>query len=208
MPENPTPNGPVADGTAPAATPVNAPVVTPAAPAAPADDVPGADALGDAGKKALDSMKANWHSERDQRKALEQRLADLEAKQTAPDPRADRRIVRSEIKAAAKGVLADPTDALTFLGDQLDNFKVDENGEVDSKAITAALEDLLTRKPHLAASKRPRFEGRADNGSQGQPPAGQMTLAEVRRLSAAGNYDAIAKAKAEGRLDDLRGLNK
>lgn len=205
MPENPTPNGPVADGTAPAATPVNAPAVTPAAPAAPADDVPGADALGDAGKRALDSMKANWHSERDQRKALEARIAELES---APkvDPRVDKRIVRTEIKAAAKGVLADPTDALTFL--DLDAFKVTEDGEVDVKAITAALEDLLTRKPHLAASKRPRFEGRADNGSQGQPTAGQMTLADVQRLAAEGKHDQIAKAKAEGRLDDLRGLNK
>lgn len=205
MPENPE--------TTPAAAPATGPEVTPPAatpapvtPAEPAEVIPGADALGDAGKRALDDMKGKWHTERDQRKALEARIAELES---APkvDPRVDKRIVRTEIKAAAKGVLADPTDALTFL--DLDAFKVTEDGEVDAKAITDALEDLLTRKPHLAASKRPRFEGRADNGSQGrQSSASQLSLDDVKRLAAAGRHDEIAKAKSEGRLDDLRGLNK
>lgn len=210
MPENPAPNGPAADGTAPAATPVNAPAVTPAtpaAPAAPADNPPGYEALGDPGKRALDAMKAERNAERDQRKALEARIAELEA---APktDPRADRRIVRTEIKAAAKDLLADPTDALTFLN--LDDFKVTEDGEVDAQAISTALEELLKNKPHLAASpKRPKFEGSADNGSQGrQPTPGQMTREEVKRLAAAGRHAEIAKAKSEGRLNSLLGLNQ
>lgn len=199
MPENPEApaNGPEVTPPVPAA----APAATPAP--APTDDVPGADALGDPGKRALDAMKQNWHSERDQRKALEQRIADLEAAKSAPDPRADKRIVRAEIKAAAKGLLADPSDALTFLKDQMDSFPVNEDGEVDSAKITAALEELLKNKPHLAAEKRPRFQGSADSGAQGrtsQPD--QLTRADLKGKSP----EFIAKARSEGRLNDVLGI--
>ena len=210
MPENSAPNGPATDGTEPAATPVNAPAVTPATPAAPpapADNPPGYDALGDPGKRALDAMKAERNAEREARKELEQRIAELETAQSKSDPRADRRIVRAEIKAAAKGVLADPTDALTFL--DLSGFEVSEDGEVDGKKISDALDDLLKAKPHLAAKQRPRFEGRADNGAQGRASApDQLTREDVKRLAAAGKHDEIAKAKSEGRLNDVLGLNK
>jgi hypothetical protein len=199
MPENPTTpetapaNGPV-EGAAPAA-PANGPAVTPA------DNPPGADALGDPGKKALDAMKTNWHTERDMRKALEQRIADLEAAKSAPDPRADRRIIRAELKAAASGKFADVSDV--FQNIELDQFEVNEDGEVDATKLNAAIEDLLTRKPHLGSSKRPRFEGTADGGATGRESGpSQLTRADLRGKSP----EWIAKAKAEGRLNNLLGI--
>ncbi|MGI5408226.1 hypothetical protein ACQEV9_15665 [Streptomyces chartreusis] len=198
MSENPNPaesapaNGP-ADGTA---APATGPATTPA------DNTPGAEALGDAGKKALDAMKSNWHSERDRRKELEQRIADLEAAKSAPDPRADRRIIRAELKAAAAGKFADVSDV--FNNVDLTQFEVNEDGDVDASKLNAAIEDLLTRKPHLAATKRPRFEGSGDGGASGRESGpSQLTRADLKGKSP----EWIAKAKAEGRLNTLLGLN-
>lgn len=66
---------------------------------------------------------------------------------------ANRRIARSEIKAAAGGKLQDAEDAASFLGD-IDRFIV--KGEVDSKAITSAIDELVKAKPYLAAAGKAR----------------------------------------------------
>lgn len=138
-------------------------------------DEQGADALGDAGKKALDRMKATVKSERaarikaererDEAKGItEQEKTQREADESAL-ARANQRIVRSEIKAAAKGVLADPSDADKFL--DLDVFEVDDDGNVDEDEIATALADLVKKKPYLAAAQgRQRFQGSADQGAR------------------------------------------
>ena len=63
------------------------------------------------------------------------------------------RILRAEVKAAAGGVLQDPNDAVRLL--DLDEFEVDEDGEVDAKAIEAAVSRLAKDKPYLAAGVKP-----------------------------------------------------
>lgn len=179
----------------------------------PADSDPaGADALGDAGKRALDAMKAKWREERDRRKALEEQMAQKPAGDAKPDDadairaeaareataKANARILRSEIKAAAAGKLADPADAIAFL--DLTKFDVSENGEVDSDEISDAIEDLLTRKPHLAAKAAPRFQGTGDGGAARKASGpSQLTQEDLNGMSA----EAIVKAKREGRLQNL-----
>lgn len=140
-----------------------------------------ADALGDAGKQALDRMKAERRAAREQAAAEKARADALQAKldgkeaehqaeqqkrQVEADAlaKANARIVRSEVKAAAKGVLADPADAYKFL--DLDKFEVGDDGEVDDKAITAALDDLVKQKPYLAVQDGKRFQGGADGGAR------------------------------------------
>lgn len=180
----------------------------------------GADALGDAGKRALDSMKGKWREERDKRRALETRLAELEAPkpsgdndQSDPDAirreaareataKANARILRSEIKAAAAGKLADPADALAYLDPK--SFEVDENGDVDAEEIRDAIEDLLTRKPYLATSGRPRFQGTGDGGAARKASGpSQLTREDLKGMSP----EAIVKAKAEGRLNKVLGIS-
>ena len=182
-------------------------------------DPAGSEALGDAGKKALDSMKAKWREERDKRRALEDRIAALETPKGSgdtdtPDPdtirreaareatqKANARILRSEIKAAAAGKFTDPADALAFL--DLSKFEVDENGDIDPDEISEAIEDLLTRKPHLAATARPRFQGTGDGGAaQRQTGPKQLTRDDLKRMSP----DQIVKAKREGRLNNVLGI--
>lgn len=123
----------------------------------------GEDSLGDAGKQALDRMKAKLKAERERRIAAEEKAAKALGEDDAARierealAKANARIVRAEIKAAAAGKLADPADALTFLS--ADDFEVDDDGDVDAGEIAAAIDDLVRRKPYLAAqggSARPR----------------------------------------------------
>lgn len=171
-------------------------------------DPEGADKLGDPGKRALASMKGKWRSERDKRRTLEQQLAkqtggsdDAVTKATAAaTAAANSRILKAEVRAAAKGRLADPKDALTFL--DLSTFEVDEDGAVDESEIADAIEELVKNKPYLAAAKATRFQGTGDGGAarKASRPK-QLKESDLKNMSA----EAIVKAQEDGRLDDLLG---
>jgi hypothetical protein len=153
--------------------------------------------LGAAGKKALDA-------ERSARKAAEKRMGDLEkeltqlregsmseqekaVEQARREAKAEAskafntRLVQAEVRAAAAGKLADPEDAIRFL--ELNDFDVNDNGEVDGKAISTALDGLLKQKPYLAASAT-RPTGDADQGARRSSASGpdmdQLLRAAVR----------------------------
>ncbi|MYS34925.1 hypothetical protein K388_01924 [Streptomyces sp. KhCrAH-43] len=173
-------------------------------------DPDGTDELGDKGKRALASMKGKWRTERNKRKELEDQLAAAAADDEAATARreaeqaalakANARIVRAEVRVAAKGVLADPADALKFL--DLDQFEVDENGDLDSEEVTEAINELIKTKPYLAAATAKRFQGTGDGGAArkaGRPK--QLTRQDLKTMSA----EAIDKAREDGRLDDLMG---
>lgn len=218
----------------PAAEPVVDPDAEPVEPTEEVDDLEpddtdtdpeGAEQLGDPGKKALDTMKGKLKAERERRRSLEAQLAerDKPADGDQPDPdalvrqaeatalaRVNERLVKAEVRAAAAGKLADPADAHRFL--DLSQFEVDADGNVDADEVAEAIDDLLTSKPYLAAqggSTKPRFQGTADSGARkGNARPTQLTEADVKRLSAAGNHAEIVKAQNEGRLDDYLGLTR
>lgn len=173
-------------------------------------DPEGADELGDKGKRALASMKGKWRAERDRARELAERLAEKDGADEAEQVRrqaekdalskANGRIIRAEVKAAAKGVLADPADAYKFL--DLDQFEVDENGDLDSDEVAEAIEELIKSKPYLAAATAKRFQGTGDGGAarKASRPK-QLTRADLKSMTA----EAIDKAREDGRLDDLMG---
>jgi len=181
------------------------------------DDEPdpeGSDQLADAGKKALDAMKTQRNAERQKRRDLEGRIAELEkpkgdtpdaAAITATATKAERdrgnaRILRSEIKAAAKGVLADAADAFKFL--DLSKFDVSDDGEVDEDEIADQLADLIKSKPYLAAQSGKRFQGSGDGGPRnGGSVKSQLSEADMASMTPA----AIDKARLDGRFDKLLG---
>ena len=154
----------------------------------------GATALGDAGKKALDAMKAERNEARAEAKAaadaiaaltaqVEGKQAEYEAAQktreveTAALAKANERILKAEVRAQAASKLNDPKDALLHL--DLSKFEVGEDGEVDGDAVAAAIDKLITYKPYLAAQGT-RFKGEADGGARKEPPAdldGQIAAA-------------------------------
>ena len=170
----------------------------------------GADQLGDKGKRALASMKGKWRSEREKRKALEAQLAEKDGADEAEQARrkveadavtrANARILKAEIRAAAKGRLNDPKDALTFL--DLSTFEVGEDGEIDTEEIEDAIDDLLKNKPYLAAATAKRFQGSGDGGAarKASRPK-QLTKQDLKSMTA----EQIVKAQDAGQLDDYLG---
>ncbi|MFG2826106.1 hypothetical protein ACGFWI_01265 [Streptomyces sp. NPDC048434] len=133
------------------------------------DDEPepeGADKLGDAGKKALDRMKAERAEAKKEAAAAKKAAAaaqrkvqefedrdksELDKATSKADKAAERaekatkRAVLAEVKAAASA-FADVEDAAAFL--DLASY-ADGDGEIDTDAIATDLEALLGRKPHL-----------------------------------------------------------
>jgi len=173
-------------------------------------------ALGDAGKKALDAMKAKWKDADKLAKdnaaalaALQAKLDGKEAEHTAAQQAqrvkdealaaANQRILKAEIRAAAAGKLTDPADALAYI--DLSSFEVGDDGSVDSDAIGSAISDLISKKPYLAAQGG-RFQGSADGGARNDATkVSQLTRADMTRMSA----EQIAEAEAKGQFDDLLG---
>lgn len=180
-------------------------------------DPDGADKLGDAGKQALDRMKERWRSERERRKAAETERDQLKgAGGDANDPerirteaaaaatsKANARIVRSEIRAAAAGKLTNPRDALAFL--DIASFEVDDDGQVDEDEIADAIENLLKERPYLGSAAKapePRFQGTGDGGARkGTGGPKQYTAQEVSKMTP----EQIDEAHRKGQLRDYLG---
>jgi hypothetical protein len=181
--------------------------------------------LGEAGQKALDAMKAERKAAREESRALKAELEKFKSELALKDKpaeeqaleaaraearaevttKANERLLRSELKAAATGKMADPTDAALYL--DLSTFDVSDDGDVDSDALAEAIADLIARKPHLAAGKPNRFDGGADQGAKGReagPP--QWTEADLQKADREGRSDDIAKAKAAGNLNTILGI--
>lgn len=122
--------------------------------------------LGDAGKRALaeerNARKAAEKAAKDAQAALDElaKKSMTDSERAVAEARAavrkevlaeaNGRLLRTEIRAAAAGKLADPGDAAALLGD-LDRF-VGDDGEPDTKAIASAIERLVRDKPYLAAA--------------------------------------------------------
>lgn len=173
-------------------------------------------ALGDAGKKALDAMKAKWKAaEAEARKVREElaaakaaaegreaeHQAAIEAQRVKDEAlaTANLKIVKANLRAAAAGKLADPSDALTFIDPS--SFEVDDDGNTDEAALAAAIADLITNKPYLAAQGK-RFQGDADGGARKDAIPSQLTRDDLARMTP----EEINTARAEGRLNDLLGV--
>jgi len=178
--------------------------------------VEGEDALGDAGKRALDKMKADLRAEKARRKAAETEAAALKASKTeGDDSKTDLDAVRTEalkqaraetlreraldrLEARAGRKFNDSADARAHLASRVEDFIDGE--QIDAAAIDEALTELLEAKPYLAAAgAKPRFEGTADNGARkGASGPKQLGKADLARMSA----DQIVAAQKAGQFDE------
>lgn len=184
------------------------------------DQVDGEEALGDKGKKALDRMKAALREQKTRAAAAEAEAARLKAQiegkadehnqqvqqQQVRDQAlaaANDRIKRAEIRTAAKGKLASAEDALIFI--DLDDIDIDDEGNVDQEAVEAAIDELLTKKPYLAAQGGQRFQGGGDGGARnGGPGPRQLTQEDVEKMTP----EQVDKARKAGQLNRLLGATR
>lgn len=161
--------------------------------------------LGPAGQKALEAEKAKRKREAQRRRQLEAELAELKGKsgdeteqarreaEQAALAKANARILRAEVKAAAAGKLADPKDALKLL--DIDQFEVGEDGEVDTDEISSAIDDLIKSKPYLAAAQSTkRFQGGGDGGTRGRAASIDQQIATAEQK---GDWNAARQLKLQ-----------
>ncbi|MGW9376422.1 hypothetical protein ACWGVR_41195 [Streptomyces xanthophaeus] len=144
--------------------------------------------LGPAGEKALTAWKQRAKEAEDKAREQAARLKEYEDRdKTEAERQADalkeaqtraeqatRLAVSSKVEALAAGRFQDPLDAVDAL--QGGSYVTDD-GAVDGDAITAALDDLLTRKPHWAATEPGPRVPRPDP-AQGARPGTPPNLAQ------------------------------
>lgn len=165
----------------------------------------------------IDKLKAALAKERSANKLTPKELATLKAErdaqnktpeeqaleaarregETAAEKRANERLVKAELKSAAKGKLNNVADALVFI--DVSSIEVGDDGEVDTGALDAAIANLLTERPYLAAAEQKRFQGNADQGEGKSGAPKQLTRADLAGMSPA----AILAAEANGQLKSL-----
>lgn len=154
--------------------------------------------LGESGEKALgEERKARRAAEKTLREATaeleklraehatEQEKAIAAAKaegKTEALKTANERLIKAEVKAAAAGKFANPALATKVL--DLDEFEVDDDGEVDAKSIEAAIDAFLKDNPELAGKGRPA--GDAGGGPRGgdAPATGDDWLRKMAGIQA------------------------
>ena len=104
---------------------------------------------------------------------------------TAATAKASARLVKAEVKGLATATFADPTDAHLYI--DLSEIDVDDEGEVDTDAIEAALKDVLRRKPHLAKAKpdEERDVDDLDGGARRTAPKPQNMTQFIRQQARA-----------------------
>lgn len=194
----------------PPAAPVP-PVTPPAEPVAPpAEEVRDPNALLNAYNAEKDKRKLAVDEARVAKEtlaALQAKIAGTEAEHAAQLAAqkvkdealsaANQRILKAEVRAAATGKLSDPADALQFL--DLSKLEVGDDGEVDGKAVAAAIDALVKNKPYLAAQGK-RFQGGGDGGTRNESDKSITDqIAEARK---ARNFP-LAIALEEKRAADL-----
>jgi hypothetical protein len=175
----------------------------------PADDVP----LGPAGEKALAEWKARAkEAERqskeqaariqafeDRDKTEAEKLAERATKAEERAAAATRLATASKVEALAAGRFHDPQDAVDAL--QGAEF-LTEDGGIDRDAITAALDSLLERKPHWAATAPgPRVP--APDPSQGARPGGTPTLGQRINEAVSGGDTKLALSLKTQQLREI-----
>ncbi len=157
---------------------------------------PTGDGLGDAGKAAIEKVRAEAAehrraaaAEKAQREAVQAELEAIKGAHQTDQEKAieaarkearaevlssvNARLIRSVVEATAAGAkFHDPGDAADLLAKRLTEITVSEAGDVDRNKVAELVKELAESKPHLVQSGSPaqqRLPG------QGTPPAAPKT---------------------------------
>jgi len=193
-------------------------IAPPPAPAPPASDTPPADqepATPDlqseldrwkaAARKHEDRAKANYQAVKELEELKKSQMSETERAVKEAEERGrtsavsefGQKIAAAELKAALAGLVADTQGLIEDLN--LAKF-VTDTGDVDTAAVTALKEKYAGLAPAAPATPPNLYQGR-----QGPPAPGQLGQAEADHLART-DPDALVRAKAEGRLNELLGI--
>lgn len=159
-------------------------------------------------RKHEDRAKANYPAVKELEELKKSQMSDTERAVKEAEERGrigaasefGQKIAAAELKAALAGLIPDPQGVIEDLN--LAKF-VTENGDVDLAAVTALKEKYAAIAP--PQTPPPPNPPNLHQGRQGTPVPGQLTRSEADHLSKT-DPDALVKAKAEGRLNELLGI--
>lgn len=181
------------------------------------------ESLGDGGKKALDAERvarrtaektakqhevelAKARAELDevrsgqlseQEKAIEAARKEAhDAAKAETSSQYQRRLDAGDVKVAAATKFANPDKAILFV--DLEGIPRDADGNIEPKALDAALAKVLKEEPYLAKSGG---AGSADGGARGGGTPDQLTRSDLTGMKP----EEINKARLDGRLANLMG---
>jgi len=150
-----------------------------------------------AGKNAAKELAALKAAQEAQNKTPEEQALEAARREgeTAAEKRANERLVKAELKAAAKGKFKNLADALVFI--DVSSIEVGDDGEVDTDALDTAITTVLTERPYLAveAVEPKRFQGGADQGGDKRAAPKQLTRADLAGMTPQQIVDAEAKGQ-------------
>ncbi len=103
--------------------------------------------------KEAEPIVTQWRQLEEESKTELEKAQERERAATERISQITNRAVQAEVRALAAGKFADPGDAAAFLDA---STYVSGDGDIDAAKIAADLDDLLAKKPHLAAQRGPR----------------------------------------------------
>jgi NADH dehydrogenase/NADH:ubiquinone oxidoreductase subunit G len=131
---------------------------------------------GESAAKELERLRASQLSETEKQLAAvrDETAREVSAKYT-------QRLAGLSIRAAAGGKFQNPEDAVALLSARLPEF-VNDDGDVDDKAVTVSVDQLLKERPYLGTQKPPAdFDGGQRTGTTGVVDMDALIRGSVRR---------------------------
>lgn len=148
-------------------------------------------------KEELEKLRSDAMTEQERAIDVARKEGAAEAQEEIAKAKA--KFARAKAEALATSKTRDPEVAVSLLGD-LTQF-VTEDGDVDTDAMSVALDELVEEKEYLAVGDRQPVPG-ADQGARGgSKGASQLSREQLKTMSP----EQITKAESEGRLDKLLG---
>lgn len=153
-------------------------------------------------REEFDAFKAKAEGKEAEYEAAQEKLRI----QSEADAKANEKILKANLREAAKGKLEDVSDVFRYPEVvDLSAFEVGADGEFDAAALSTAVDKLIEQHPRLAAQSQKRFQGPADGGARNDAAkVTQLTRSDLQGMSP----EAIDAARKEGRLNDLMGVPK
>lgn len=125
-------------------------------------------------REALAKVKPSKDDDKPDADAI-RREAERDARRSA-----DRRVIGAEVKRLAGPLFKDAADAVRYL--KLEDYEVDDDGDVDEDEILADLQELLRKKPHLKKrARKPKPDAAQSKKTEKGKGLGSAGAAEAAR---------------------------
>lgn len=158
-----------------------------------------------ASRKELADAQAKVKEFEDAKLSDQQRTEKEKSEATERATKAESRLAELEVshaveRAAAKAGVVDPEDASALIDRSI--LEKDNEGKAKPESVTAAIEDLKTRKPHLFRDGQPPAPRRPGSADQGPKPTTKDRETSIREAEGKGDHRTSIREKVAAAEED------